>query len=592
MAELTEKYETHDFDVIVIGAGGAGLRAAIASAQAGLSTAVVCKSLLGKAHTVMAEGGVAASLGNVDPEDGWKAHFSDTMKGGKGINNWRMAEIFSKEAGDRVLELERWGAVFDRTPSGLINQRPFGAHSYRRLCHIGDRTGLEIIRSLQDKGIHSGIEVFMEYTMTRLLQDSEGRVCGAFGYRREDGRFVVFKAKAVVMSTGGWGKVFKVTSNSWESTGDGLAMAFEAGAELLDLEFVQFHPTGMVWPPGARGILVTEAVRGEGGRLKNSEGRRFMEDYDSERMELSARDIVARAIYKEVQAGRGTEHGGAYLDITHRGADYIKKKLPSMHEQFLKLADVDITKGPMEVGPTIHYVMGGIKVDPETAAASVPGLFAAGEVAGGLHGANRLGGNSLSDILVFGRRAGEGAAAFAQGRGEIGAIDESLIEREEKLLLQPFANYEAGKRENPFTFMADLQEVMGEYNGLARTGEGLEEGLKQMLGLKERVNDLAVADSRMFNPGWHSARDQRFMVEVCEAMIRCGIERDESRGGHWRLDHLDLDPEWGKHNLITTLEGDEVKIEKRRAPEMPAELAALIDDKPAVSQAALQVTKA
>jgi len=348
----------------------------------------------------------------------------------------------------------------------------------------------------------------------------------------------------------------------------------------------------MVWPPGARGILVTEAVRGEGGRLKNSEGRRFMEDYDSERMELSARDIVARAIYKEVQAGRGTEHGGAYLDITHRGADYIKKKLPSMHEQFLKLADVDITKGPMEVGPTIHYVMGGIKVDPETAAASVPGLFAAGEVAGGLHGANRLGGNSLSDILVFGRRAGEGAAAFAQGRGEIGAIDESLIEREEKLLLQPFANYEAGKRENPFTFMADLQEVMGEYNGLARTGEGLEEGLKQMLGLKERVNDLAVADSRMFNPGWHSARDQRFMVEVCEAMIRCGIERDESRGGHWRLDHLDLDPEWGKHNLITTLEGDEVKIEKRRAPEMPAELAALIDDKPAVSPAALQVTKA
>jgi succinate dehydrogenase / fumarate reductase, flavoprotein subunit len=394
------------------------------------------------------------------------------------------------------------------------------------------------------------------------------------------------------MSTGGWGKVFKVTSNSWESTGDGLAMAFEAGAELLDLEFVQFHPTGMVWPPGARGILVTEAVRGEGGRLKNSEGRRFMEDYDSERMELSARDIVARAIYKEVQAGRGTEHGGAYLDITHRGADYIKKKLPSMHEQFLKLADVDITKGPMEVGPTIHYVMGGIKVDPESAAASVPGLFAAGEVAGGLHGANRLGGNSLSDILVFGRRAGEGAAAFAQGRGEIGAIDESLIEREEKLLLQPFANYEAGKRENPFTFMADLQEVMGEYNGLARTGEGLEEGLNQMLGLKERVNDLAVADSRMFNPGWHSARDQRFMVEVCEAMIRCGIERDESRGGHWRLDHLDLDPEWGKHNLITTLEGDEVKIEKRRAPEMPAELAALIDDKPAVSPAALQVTKA
>jgi succinate dehydrogenase / fumarate reductase flavoprotein subunit len=431
----------------------------------------------------------------------------------------------------------------------------------------------------------------MEYTMTRLLKDAEGRVSGAFGYRREDGRFVIFKAKAVVIATGGWGKVFKVTSNSWESTGDGLAMAFEAGAELLDLEFVQFHPTGMVWPPGARGILVTEAVRGEGGRLKNSEGRRFMEDYDAERMELSARDIVARAIYKEVEAGRGTEHGGAYLDISHRGADYIKKKLPSMYEQFLKLADVDITQGPMEVGPTIHYVMGGIKVEPESAAASVPGIFAAGEVAGGLHGANRLGGNSLSDILVFGRRAGEGAAAFAQGRGEIGAIDESLIEGEEKMMLQPFANYEAGKRENPFTFMADLQEVMGEYNGIARTGEGLAEGLKRLLVLKERVNDLAVADSRMFNPGWHSARDQRFMVEVCEAMIRCGIERAESRGGHWRLDHLDLDPEWGKHNLISTLDGSEVVIEKRRADEMPAELAALIDDKPAVSQAALQITR-
>ncbi|MEA2645003.1 MAG: succinate dehydrogenase / fumarate reductase, flavoprotein subunit [Chloroflexota bacterium] len=591
MSNLETQFETHEHDVIVIGAGGAGLRAAIAAAQAGMRTAVICKSLLGKAHTVMAEGGVAASLGNVDPEDGWKTHFSDTMKGGKGINNWRMAEIFAKEAPDRVLELERWGAIFDRTPAGLINQRPFGAHTYRRLCHIGDRTGLELIRSLQDKGIHSGMDVFMEYTMTRLIKDADGRVSGAFGYRREDGRFVVFKAKAVVMATGGWGKMFKVTSNSWESTGDGLAMAFEAGAELVDMEFVQFHPTGMIWPPGARGILVTEAVRGEGGRLKNSEGRRFMEDYDPDRMELSSRDVVARSIYKEVQAGRGSEHGGAYLDITHRGADYIKKKLPSMHEQFLKLADVEITKEPMEVAPTIHYVMGGIRVDPETAAASIPGLFAAGEVAGGLHGANRLGGNSLSDILVFGKRAGDGAAAFARDRGEVGGLDEAEIEAEKALVLRPFDNFEAGKRENPFTFMAQVQEVMGEHNGIARTGEGLEAGLGKWLELKARVDELAVADSRIYNPGWHAARDQRFMIEIGEAMLRCGIERTESRGSHWRLDHLDLDPEWGKLNLVVTLHDGDVKVERRPTETMPAELAGLIDDKPAVSQAALQATR-
>jgi succinate dehydrogenase / fumarate reductase flavoprotein subunit len=588
---LDERYETHDYDVIVIGAGGAGLRASIAAAQAGVKTAVICKSLLGKAHTVMAEGGVAASLGNVDPEDGWTVHFSDTMKGGKGLNNWRMAEIFAKEAPDRVLELERWGAIFDRTPAGKINQRPFGAHSYRRLAHIGDRTGLELIRSLQDKGIHSGIDVFMEYTMTRLIQDADGRVAGIFGYRREDGRFVVFRAKAVVFATGGWGKVFKFTSNSWESTGDGLAMAFEAGAELIDLEFVQFHPTGMIWPPGARGILVTEAVRGEGGRLKNSEGRRFMEDYDPDRMELSARDIVARSIYNEVEAGRGSPHGGAFLDITHRGADYIKRKLPSMHEQFLKLADVDITKEPMEVGPTIHYVMGGIKVDPETAeSTTVPGLFAAGEVAGGLHGANRLGGNSLSDILVFGRRSGEGAAAYAKERGA-GAVDESAIEAERRLLLKPFEKYEAGKRENPFQFMAEIQEINGEYNGLARTGEGLGTGLRKLLELKPRLDDLAVPESVMFNPGWHACRDQRFMLEITEAMIRAGIERKESRGSHWRLDHLDLDPEWGKVNIVCTLKDGEVQLEKRPAEPMPPELAALIDDKPAVSQAALQATR-
>jgi succinate dehydrogenase / fumarate reductase flavoprotein subunit len=591
VADLSQRYDTHDYDVIVIGAGGAGLRAAIAASQAGARTAVICKSLLGKAHTVMAEGGVAASLGNVDPEDGWKVHFADTMKGGKGLNNWRMAEIFAKEAPDRVLELERWGAIFDRTPAGKINQRPFGAHSYRRLAHIGDRTGLELIRSLQDKGIHSGIDVFMEYTMTRLLKDADGRIAGVFGYRREDGRFVVFRARAVVLATGGWGKVFKFTSNSWESTGDGLAMAFEAGAELIDLEFVQFHPTGMIWPPGARGILVTEAVRGEGGRLKNSEGRRFMEDYDPDRMELSARDIVARSIYKEVEAGRGSPHGGAFLDITHRGEDYIKRKLPSMHEQFLKLADVDIAKEPMEVGPTIHYVMGGIKVDPETAASTtVPGLFAAGEVAGGLHGANRLGGNSLSDILVFGRRAGEGAAAYAADRGE-GALDEAAVEDERRLLLKPFEAYEAGKRDNPFQFMAEIQEVNGEHNGIARTGEGLQQGLDKILALKGRLDDLAVPESVMFNPGWHACRDQRYMVEITEAMIRAGIERKESRGSHWRLDHLDLDPDWGKVNLVCTLRDGEVQLEKRPAEVMPEDLAALIDDKPAVSQAALQATR-
>jgi succinate dehydrogenase / fumarate reductase flavoprotein subunit len=503
-----------------------------------------------------------------------------------------MAEIFAKEAPDRVLELERWGAVFDRTADGKINQRPFGAHSYRRLAHIGDRTGLELIRSLQDKGIHSGIDVFMEYTMTRLLKDPDGRVSGAFGYRREDGRFVVFRAKAVVMATGGWGKVFKFTSNSWESTGDGLAMAFEAGAELIDLEFFQFHPTGMIWPPGAKGILVTEAVRGEGGRLKNSEGRRFMEDYDPDRMDLSSRDVVARAIYKEVEAGRGSTHGGAYLDVTHRGADYIKRKLPSMYEQFLKLADIDITKEPMEVGPTVHYVMGGIKVDPGTAASTtVPGLFAAGEVAGGLHGANRLGGNSLADILVFGRRAGDGAAAYAKERSET-SVDESSIEEERRLLLKPFESYEAGKRENPFQFMAEIQEINGEHNGMARTGEGLEEGLRKILALKPRLEDLAIPESVMFNPGWHACRDQRYMLEITEALIRAGIERKESRGSHWRLDHLDLDPGWGKVNIVCTLKEGGVHLEKRPAEPMPPELAALIDDKPAINQAALQITKA
>jgi succinate dehydrogenase / fumarate reductase flavoprotein subunit len=582
MPGLDEKVEWHDYDVVVIGAGGAGLRACIATARAGLKTAVICKSLLGKAHTVMAEGGVAASLGNLDPEDGWETHFSDTMKGGKGINNWRMAELHARESGERVLELERWGAVFDRTPAGLINQRPFGAHTYRRLCHIGDRTGLEILRTLQDKGIHSGIDVFMEYTMTRLLKDADGRVCGAFGYRREDGRFAAFRAKAFVMATGGWGKLFKVTSNSWESTGDGLAMALEAGAELRDMEMVQFHPTGMVWPPGAKGILITEAVRGEGGRLLNSEGERFMERYDPDRVDLSSRDVVARSIYKEVQAGRGTPHGGAYLDITHRGPDYIKRTLPSMYEQFLKLADVDITKQPMEVAPTIHYVMGGIFVDADTGASSLPGLFAAGEVAGGLHGANRLGGNSLSDLLVFGKRAGDGAAAYALAMGEIPDPDLDAVDEESEILLQPFSNSEAGKRENPYAFMADLQEVMGEDAGIAREESSLQDGLNKILQLRDRVHDLAAPGSRMFNPGWHAARDQRYMVEIAEAIIRSAIERRESRGAQWRLDYPELDEDWGQLNLVTRLVDGQLTVEKRPCPPMPAGLAALIDDKPVI----------
>src|SRR5881398_2692727 len=395
-----DKYERHQFDVIVVGAGGAGLRAAIEASALGAKTALVCKSLLGKAHTVMAEGGIAAALGNVWPEDNWKVHFRDTMRGGKLLNNWRMAQLHAQEAPERIHELEQWGALFDRTEDGQILQRAFGGHTFRRLCHVGDRTGLEMIRTLQDRGVHLGIDVYMECAVTRLLKDA-GRVAGAFGYWREHGRFVVFKAKSVILATGGIGKAWPITSNSWEYTGDGMALAYEAGAELMDMEFVQFHPTGMVWPPGVQGILVTEAVRGEGGILRNRTGERFMERYDPKRMELSTRDVVARSIYTEVREGRGTEHGGAYLDISHKPAEYVKRKLPSMYHQFKELADVDITNGPMEVGPTCHYMMGGIKVEAETAASTVPGLFAAGEAAAGLHGANRLGGNSLSDLLVF-----------------------------------------------------------------------------------------------------------------------------------------------------------------------------------------------
>src|SRR5690349_15826860 len=447
---MNSKFETHEHDVLIIGAGGAGLRAAIEALSRGASVGVVCKSLLGKRHTVTAEGGIAAAMANVDPSDDWRTHFRDTMRGGKFLNNWRMAQLHAQEAPDRVRELEQLGALFDRTESGDIMQRAFGGHTFKRLCHVGDRTGLELIRTLQDRGVSMGIDVYMECTVTRLLKDGD-RIAGAFGYFREQGRFVVFKAKSIVIATGGIGKAWKITSNSWEYTGDGMALAYEAGAELMDMEFVQFHPTGMVWPPGVQGILVTEAVRGEGGILRNKLGERFMEKYDPKRMELSTRDVVARSIYTEVREGRGTEHGGAFLDISHKPADYVKTKLPSMYHQFKELADVDITKGPMEVGPTCHYMMGGIRVEAETAQSSLPGLFAAGEAAAGLHGANRLGGNSLSDLLVFGRRAGLAAATHAK---EVSAprIDPAQVEQAEAEALRPFQR-QAG--ESPYAVHRD-----------------------------------------------------------------------------------------------------------------------------------------
>ena len=569
---MADRYQTFDHDVLVIGAGGAGLRAAIAAAQAGLSVGLVCKSLLGKAHTVMAEGGIAAALGNVDPQDNWQVHFADTMRGGQMINDYRMVEIFAKEAPDRVLELERWGGLFDRTADGKILQRPFGAHTYPRLCHVGDRTGLELIRTLQDKAVHSGVTVHMELTLTRLLNEAE-RIAGAFGYRREDGQPVLFRAKAVLLGTGGWGKVYKVTSNSWECTGDGCAMAYEAGAELMDMEMVQFHPTGMVWPPGVRGILVTEAVRGEGGILRNASGERFMQRYDPKKMDLSSRDVVSRSIYKEVQAGRGSPHGGAFLDISHRGAEFIKKKLPSMYDQFLTLADIDITKSPMEVAPTIHYVMGGVRVEAGTGATTIPGLFAAGEVAAGLHGANRLGGNSLSDLLVFGKRAGEHAAAYVRALRSVPVPDERRAAEEWSFLQRPF---EAGGNENPYAIHEEIQDVMGTFAGIARTGEQLAEGLQKILALQGRAERLRASGSMLFNPGWHTCRDVRFMLTLCEAIFRSAIERRESRGAHWRLDFPDQDPAWGARNIIVRLGDAGMQVDTRPVPPLPAELARLM----------------
>jgi succinate dehydrogenase / fumarate reductase flavoprotein subunit len=542
-------YETVDTDVLVIGAGGAGMRGAIAAAGAGARVMVLCKSLLGKAHTVMAEGGMAAALGNVASLDSWQAHFADTMKGGKLLNSWRMALIHAREAPERVLELERWGAVFDRTRAGTIHQRPFGAHTYPRLAHIGDRTGLELIRTLQDRMVHTeGVDIHMEVTVARLLIH-ESRVVGALAYRRADGALVVYTARAVLLATGGAGRIFRITSNSWECTGDGPALAYEIGAQLQDCEMVQFHPTGMVWPPGVRGILVTEGVRGEGGVLRNKDGERFMERYDHDRMELSSRDIVARAINAEVAAGRGTPHGGAYLDITHRSPDYIRRTLPSMYEQFLKLARVDITKEPMEVAPTIHYFMGGVRVDAETGATSVPGLFAAGEVASGLHGANRLGGNSLSDLLVFGKRAGDAAAAYATDRPGPVASDAAQVEQAIEWLLAPLGRPHG---ESPYRLQGELQDTCTRYAPIIRDEPTLREGLDRVLELRDRARQCGTGGptGRRFNPGWHTAQDLRAMLVNAEALFRCALEREESRGAHARSDYPGLDRRLAQVNMV------------------------------------------
>ena len=567
-------YETVETDVLVLGAGGAGLRGAIAAAEGGVRVVVVSKSLLGKAHTVMAEGGVAAAMHNVAYQDTWEVHFADTMKGGKLINDWQMAELHAKESPDRVLELERWGAVFDRTWQGRIHQRPFGAHTYPRLAHIGDRTGLELIRTLQDRAVHTdGVDVHMEVTVFKLLK-ADGRIAGALAYRRSDGSLIMYRCAAVLLATGGGGKMYRVTSNSWECTGDGMALAYDAGAQLRDMEMVQFHPTGMVWPSGVRGILVTEGVRGEGGVLRNNGGERFMERYDPERMELSSRDVVARAINSEVLAGRGTPHGGAYLDITHRKPEFIKSKLPSMYEQFLKLAKVDITKQPMEVAPTLHYAMGGVRVEAETGATTVAGLYAAGEVASGLHGANRLGGNSLSDLLVFGKRAGDaaGIAAKANPKAAQANIDLAVVDEAIAELMAPF-DRPAG--ENPYQLQAEIQDVMSVHAPIVRDEPGLRAGLEKILDLAARSRTCGTGgtDSRAFNPGWHTAQDVRSMVVNAEALLRSALERKESRGAHARSDYSTTNDQLASVNFVVekTPSGMQVKAEPR--PPMPDYLA-------------------
>lgn len=597
-------YTTFEYDVLVIGAGGAGLRAAIEASAAGVSVGLICKSLLGKAHTVMAEGGMAAAMGNVDDRDNWKVHFSDTMRGGQYVNNWRMAELHAKEAPDRVRELEAWGAVFDRTKDGKILQRNFGGHRYPRLAHVGDRTGLELIRTLQDHGIHQGIDVHMEVTVISLLKDGD-RVVGCFAYEREHGRFRVFKAKAVILATGGVGRAYRITSNSWEGTGDGHALAYHAGAELIDMEFIQFHPTGMVWPPSVRGILVTEGVRGEGGILKNSEGKRFMFDdipanykeqtADNEEEgwryvtgdknarrppELLTRDHVARCINREVKAGRGTPHGGVYLDIAwikekiKDAPEHIKRKLPSMYHQFMQLANLDITTTPMEVGPTTHYIMGGIRVDADTQASTLPGLYAAGECASGINGANRLGGNSLSDLIVFGKRAGEYAAQFSKENSH-GSIDDAQIDREAKRALEPFERVDG---ENPFAIQHDLQGMMQDLVGIVRQESEMLEALDGLAKLNERAKKTFVPGNIDFNPGWHTSLDLRNLLTVSEAITRSAIERKESRGGQFRDDYPDKDPEFSKFNIAVKEVNGEMQISRVPIPEMPAELKQVIEE--------------
>ena len=598
-------YETVEHDVLVIGAGGAGLRASIEASAAGVRVGLVCKSLLGKAHTVMAEGGIAAALANVDERDNWKVHFADTMRGGQYVNQWRMAELHAKEAPDRVRELEAWGAVFDRTKDGRILQRHFGGHKYPRLAHVGDRTGLEMIRTLQDHGVHKGIDVHMEHTILSLLKDGD-RVVGAFGYERERGRFKIFHAKAVVLATGGIGRAYKITSNSWEYTGDGHALAYVAGAELIDMEFIQFHPTGMVWPPSVMGILVTEGVRGEGGILLNNDGKRFMfesipgnyqaQTADNEEEgwrycqghkdarrppELLTRDHVSRCIVREIKEGRGSPHGGVYLDISWikqkmpNAAEHIKRKLPSMYHQFKQLADIDITEQPMEVGPTTHYIMGGVRVDPDTQMSRLPGLFAAGECAAGINGANRLGGNSLSDLLVFGKRGGEFAATFARDNphGQINTDEIDTVARE---ALSPF---ERSNGENPYAIQKDLQETMQNLVGIVRTEAEMREALERIDELKGRAKQAAVTGNREYNPGWHTALDLKNLLTVSGAITRAALERKESRGAQFREDYPDKDERFGKVNTIVSKSADgSMQVHLEPLPDMPEYLKQVIEE--------------
>jgi succinate dehydrogenase / fumarate reductase flavoprotein subunit len=595
--------DQHQHDVLVIGAGGAGLRAAIEAAAAGASVGLVCKSLLGKAHTVMAEGGVAAALRHVDDRDSWQIHFRDTMVGGKMLNNVRMAQLHALEAPARVRELEEWGAVFDRTRDGRILQRPFGGHSHPRLAHVGDRTGLEMIRTLQDRAVALGMTVYMEHTITHLTTNPAG-VTGAFGYRRSDGRPVAFPAKAILLATGGIGKAYEITSNSWEYSGDGQALAIRAGAELIDMEFVQFHPTGMVWPPGVRGLLVTEAVRGEGGILRNKDGKRFMWDYlpedrrheyaatdeeartwvealsasrqtDARRPpELSTRDNVSRAIYTEVREGRGSPHGGVFLDISYLPADLVRRKLPSMYEQFKELADVDITAGPMEIGPTTHYAMGGVRVDAETGATGVPGLYAAGEVAGGMHGANRLGGNSLSDLLVFGQRAGASAAAHAASVAIDPYMNPVQVRAAEQELEEPLVRTGGT---DPYRLREELQETMQTLVGIFRTKADLEQALARIADIRRRAADLRVTGGRAFNPGWNLVFEVRNLIDISEAIVRSALVREESRGAHSRIDFPTTDPKWAGRNVVARREGDVLKVTTSKIPAMPKDLRVLAE---------------